>query len=241
MSNLALQPATLADRPVGAPPERDDGGRAPETRPPSLGAMLFMESWPAAVAAEPGEATVLLPAPYVVACAHAAVVMDLHRQDVDMVVWGRRTPETWQDAIGPVPSAATCDYSGAPQAIREHLVSSVDAQVWPPVIRDDVAELSALLAALTGDLPQRLRLLTAPPGDVSFERAPGVMRLVCGYGTAGMEWRTSPLSPDLTALLPPYAVAFIKGPPEGEDGCLHRVRGEDGAPGVHLVLDTLVA
>lgn len=88
----------------------------------SLGAVLFMESWPAPTIDPAENSRMGRLAPHVVACAHATVVMDLQRPDVDMVVWGRRIPATWEGTLtncSQVPSALT--FAGTPSEIADSL------------------------------------------------------------------------------------------------------------------------
>lgn len=215
--------------------------RAPKE---SLGAMLFMESWPAPTIDAPEDSTLGRPAPHVVACAHATVVMDLQRPDVDMVVWGRRIPATWEGTFtncSQVPSALTL--AGTPSEIADSLANPALHQDWSPLILTDVRDLSALFGALTGGVRQHIQLITPSRGETAFELPPDALRLICAYGGAGPEWCGSqnPKS-GIVSTLTPFAVAFIKGAAEGKPGCLHRLPENvtnDARPGPILVMDTV--
>ncbi|MCG4258272.1 DUF1826 domain-containing protein [Acetobacter senegalensis] len=208
------------------------------------GAMLFMESWPAPKIDTPEDAALACPAPHVVACAHAAVVMDLQRPDVDMVVWGRRVPMAWEISLTEWSSSSSpLTLFGTPSEIADCLATPAVRQDWPPVILTDVRDLSSLFGALTGGVRQHIRLMTPPSGEAAFELPPDVLRLICGYGRTGAEWCCSqdPKS-GIVSALSPFAVAFIKGAAEGEPSCLHRLPANvpNGAmPGPILVMDTV--
>ena len=215
--------------------------RAPQESP---GVMLFMESWPAAKVDTPEDAALGCPAPHVVACAHAAVVIYLQRPDVDMVVWGRRVPAAWEKSVtGWSGSPSPLTLSGMPSEIADYLATPAVLQDWPPVILTDVVDLSSLFAALTGGIRQHIRLMASLSSDAIFELPPDALRLICGYGRTGAEWCSNqdPKS-GIVSTLSPFAVAFIKGAAEGEPGCLHRLPASDpnGAiPGPILVMDTV--
>jgi len=210
----------------------------------SAGAVLFMESWPASKTDTPEDAALGCPAPHVVACAHAAVVMDLQRPDVDMVVWGRRVPVAWEESVtGWSGSPSPLTLSGTFSEIADFLATPTVRQDLPAVILTDVVDLSSLFAALTGGVRQHIRLMTPPSGEAAFELPPDVLRLICGYGRTGAEWCSSqdPKS-GIVSALSPFAVAFIKGAAEGEPGCLHRLPAniaKGAMPGPILVMDTV--
>ena len=207
-------------------------------------AMLFMESWPAPKVDTPEDAALACPAPHVVACAHAAVVMDLKRPDVDMVVWGRRVPMAWEISLtewSGSPSPLT--FVGTPSEIADCLATPAVRQDWPPVILTDVRDLSSLFGVLTGGGRQHIRLMTPPSGEAAFELPPDVLRLICGYGHTGAEWCSSqdPKS-GIVSALSSFAVAFIKGAAESEPGCFHRLPANvtnGPMPGPILVMDTV--
>lgn len=208
------------------------------------GAMLFMESWPAPKIDTPENAALACPAPHVVACAHAAVVMDLQRPDVDMVVWGRKVPVAWEISLTEWSSSLSpLTLFGTPSEIADCLATSAVRQDWPPVILTDVLDLSALFAALTGGVRQHIRLMASPSSDAIFELPPDALRLICGYGRTGTEWCSNqdPKS-GIVSALSPFAVAFIKGAAEGEPGCLHRLPANvpnGQMPRPILVMDTV--
>lgn len=207
-------------------------------------AMLFVESWPAPAPDSPEMPPLAYPAPHVIACSNASVILDLHRSDIDMVVWGRVVPDVWHKTLAERPASQTVfDMSGTPGELADALASRAVMREFPPLVLSDAVELSSLFSAVTQDHPQRLRLATRPPDDVAFEAASGALRLVCCYGAATAEWCSYPdPNASMTSTLDPFAVAFIKGFGAQEAGCLHRVcrAGHNNtAPGIHLIIDTV--
>lgn len=235
------QPQSMAETSRFSLPKPEATSRDHQGRP---GAMLFMESWPAAKVDTPEDAALGCPAPHVVACAHAAVVMELQRPDVDMVVWGRKVPAAWEthlkDWSG---SPSSLILSGKPSEIAKSLTTPAVLQDWPPVILTDVRDLSSLFGALTGGVTQHIRLMASPSSDAIFEFPPDILRLICGYGRTGAEWCTNQDPKNgIVSALSPFAVAFIRGAADGQPGCLHRLpinvpNGEKLGP--ILMIDTV--
>lgn len=208
------------------------------------GTTLFMESWPALRIDRPEDTNPGYPAPHVVACAHAGVVVELQRPDVDMVVWGRKVPKVWKICLNNWSGTAPpIDLSGTPAEISDFLASSVVHQEWPEFILSDVMDMSSLLGALTGGARQRIRLRVLTTSDVTFEQAPGALRLICGYGCTGAEWCNSQdPQTGVISLLPAFAVALIKRGLEDDTRCLHRlpsIATDDTMQRAILVMDTV--
>lgn len=207
-------------------------------------ATLFVESWPAPAPDSPERPPLAYPAPHVIACSNASVLLDLHRGDIDMVVWGRIVPDVWHKALAEHGSSRTVfDMCGTCGELVDALTSRMLAKEFPPLILGDAAELSSLFSAVTKDCPQRLRLARTPPDDVAFEAASGALRLICCYGAACAEWCSYPdPRAGMTSTLDSFSVAFIKGSGGQHAGCLHRIcrPGHDNTPaGIHLIIDTV--
>lgn len=175
-------------------------------------ATLFVESWPAPAPDSPEMPPLAYPAPHVIACSNASVLLDLHRGDIDMVVWGRIVPDVWHKALAAHGSSRTVfDMCGTCGELVDALTSRMLTKEFPPLILGDAAELSSLFSAVTKDCPQRLRLATTPPDDVAFEAASGALRLICCYGAACAEWCSYPdPRAGMTSTLDSFSVAFIK-------------------------------
>jgi hypothetical protein len=205
-------------------------------------ATLFMESWPAPAPDSPQMPPLTYPAPHVIACSNASILLDLHRGDIDMVIWGRVVPDVWHKALAePASSRNVFDMCGTREEFADALTSRTLAKEFPPLVLSDAAELSSLFSAVTKDCPQRLRLATMPPEDGTFKAASGALRLVCCYGAANVEWCSYPdPKVGMTNTLDAFAVVFIKGSGGHESGCLHRVcHAKRGGvtSGIHLIID----
>ncbi|KXV75995.1 DUF1826 domain-containing protein [Acetobacter cerevisiae] len=234
-------PAVTEKRLMPFPDESAIMSRDPHQR---RTATLFVESWPAPAPDSPEMPPLAYPAPHVIACSNASVLLDLHRGDIDMVVWGRVVPDVWHKALAEAPSSQTVfDMSGTPDELADALASRAVIKAFPPLVLSDVAELSSLFSAVTQDCPQRLRLTTESLDDTGFEAVPGALRLVCCYGSASAEWCSYPdPNAGMTSTLDSFSVAFIKGSDGQDAGCLHRIchAGHDTtAPGIHLIIDTV--
>lgn len=203
-------------------------------------AMLFMESWPAPALGDTAPPPSAYPAPHVIACAHAAVLLDLHRAEIDMVVWGRRVPNTWQMVLGkPASSGTIFDMLASSTEIANVLASKAANRELSPLVLGDAIELSSLFSAITHDSRQHLRLLVGATDGPEFAPAPNRLRLVCCYGSSSTEWRSSA---GITSL-PPYAVALIKGTRDSGHGCLHRfcrAAPDETTSGIHIIIDTVI-
>lgn len=216
----------------------------PQKAPQGSNVVLFMESWPAPAPDSPDMPPLAYPAPHVIACSNASVLLDLHRRDIDMVVWGRVVTDVWHKTLAEVPSSQTVfDMSGPLGEIADALAAKAMIKAFPPLVLSDVAELSSLFSAVTQDCPQRVRLATESLDNTGFKAVPGALRLVCCYGAASAEWCSYPdPNTGMTSTLDSFAVAFIKGAGGQHAGCLHRICRPDHdntSAGIHLIIDTV--
>ncbi|MBS1004525.1 DUF1826 domain-containing protein [Acetobacter thailandicus] len=207
-------------------------------------AMLFVESWPSAAPDSAEISSQTYSAPHVIACSNASVLLELQRNDINMVVWCRVVPDIWHKTLANrSPSQTVFDMSGTPGELAEALTSRMMIKEFPPLILSDVAELSDLFSAITKSCPQRIRLEIGACNDTNFSVTPGTLRLVCCYGASDAEWCSSP-DPETGIInaLDPFAVAFIKGADDQGKACIHRICRTEHSKvnlGIYLVIDTV--
>jgi hypothetical protein len=176
-----------------------------------------------------------------IASAHPGVLLDVHREEVNLAVWHRELPSplagrSLQGLMGAAPFTAVAE--GAPAEVADILSGQLPASA-PADLLLDVTDLAAVFSALDDGAPVRVRLEALTHDGCCRWHADAVgLRMLSTYRGAGTEWlpldggaavaRTigrDATPPCAAAQLPTGAVAILKGegyPNNTGGGCIHR-------------------
>lgn len=168
--------------------------------------MFAIESWPA-----PGTAR----GPRVRASGLNGAIADLTRLDLDMVVWARRVPAHWSEAMrdARLPDDIVVG-TGTIAQMKERIDATHDSLSgqphYPGFLLEDVKHTMALLAALAGANRVTMRLSRCATEHRLHLRAG--MTVFCLYGEGAAYWNSGVPSgvASLTAFAP-FGLAFMPG------------------------------
>lgn len=164
--------------------------------------MFVMESWP-----EPGR-----PGARICSSSSSRIVTDIATPFVDAVVWERRVPDNWTEAVQAIADPLSAfALTGPLDQVILHLRDRIFETGCPAFLREDIEQVAALTGAL--GMSSAIRLCWHPVGDQppDIETSPGKLRALCCYGQGHVTWRcgTDPGS-DRPAELAPYTILFSK-------------------------------
>jgi len=138
--------------------------------------MLVIESWP-----DPGMAS----APRVRAASDPAILLDLTRTAIDVVVWGRNVPSAWQEEL----SACAAQFEGFTlEGTLDQIIAALrDAKrrnQFPVFLMDDVEHTVALAAALAFSNKLVVSLEPLAAHGAPAPRRTAALEVCCCYGGA---------------------------------------------------------
>ncbi|NHO33563.1 hypothetical protein [Acetobacter fallax] len=160
--------------------------------------MFVIESWP-----DGGRG------PRICASAEARILVDIMTPFTDMVVWGRRVPETWAaDIAGMRDVSAGFSLNGALDQVLMRMREPDGLQgSWPGFLSDDVEQIVALTGALGISREVSVSLRPVASGVAAMAPLTGKLRAICCYGAGSGEWRSGN---EMRGSLSPGEIAFLK-------------------------------
>ncbi|MDR6182854.1 hypothetical protein QE368_001696 [Asaia bogorensis NBRC 16594] len=173
------------------------------------GCMFAIESWPDGQDMLHGMASLSGQVPHVRAGNLEDTLASLTRQDLDMVIWTRRPPQSWVEAMREaLPPLEPLSLSGTVEQVMQAAQALVSEEGYPEFLAEDLAHCASLAAALSGSNRISLVLTTGVAGGQP--EPGGRLSLFCAYGHDEASWNSGKpfTGPPLTRFAP-FSLAFM--------------------------------